>query len=406
MWEEKEISIGEIESLLLTHEVEIYGADGYVPVSKFVDKGMWPEYLVSFDNGKTIRCNQDHLFESTTGWVSAQQILMMQDGLNHYPHFLCDGGLTRVVDTCLSGAVVPIVDIAIDHENHRYYADGISSHNTGVGKTLAMCHMAAANLIMGKNVLYITMEMAEERIAERIDANLLGIPLDELETIEKSIYDKKVAKVKGRTSGKLIIKEYPTAGAGANHFRHLLNELKLKKNFQPDIIYIDYLNICCSSRIKMGGSVNSYTYIKSIAEELRGLAIEQNVPIMTATQTNRSGQSDSDIDFENVSESHGLAMTLDLFLAVTTNDELLALGQIMFKQLKNRYSDVTMYKRFVVGCDRPRMRLYDVEQDAQEDVLDDKPVMSNSAFGQRDEEDASMPFLTRKAGKKDFSKLF
>jgi replicative DNA helicase len=257
---------------------------------------------------------------------------------------------------------------------------------TGVGKSLFMCHCAADNLTKGKNVLYITMEMAEEKIAERIDANLLNVTIDELSTLPKDMYDKKIARVKEKTIGKLIIKEYPTASAGSGHFRHLINELRIKRNFIPDIIYIDYLNICCSSRIRAGSNVNSYTYIKSIAEELRGLAVEFNLPVVTATQTTRSGYGNSDVELTDTSESFGLPATADLMFALIASDEMEELSQIMIKQLKNRYNDPTIHKKFVVGIDRAKMRLYDVEQSAQKDIVEDKPVFSKSQFGSMDEE--------------------
>ena len=261
---------------------------------------------------------------------------------------------------------------------------------TGVGKSLAMCHMASANLLDGKNVLYITLEMAEEKIAERIDANILNVSLDELKQLPRQSYEKKMERVKGKTSGKLIVKEYPTAAAGTGHFRHLLNELKLKKSFKPDIIYIDYLNICASSRMKMGASINSYTYIKAIAEELRGLAVEQQVPIWSATQTTRSGYGNSDVGLEDTSESFGLPATADFMMAIIASEELEQLNQVMVKQLKNRYGDPNYNKRFVVGIDRAKMRLYDVEESAQEDLIDvdnakeDKPINS---FGTREKKD-------------------
>lgn len=255
---------------------------------------------------------------------------------------------------------------------------------TGVGKTLIMCDFAATNMMNGKNVLYITLEMAEERIAERIDANLMNVPLNELETYPKETYQTKVERLQKKTQGKLIIKEYPPASVGAGHFRHLLNEMKQKKNFVPDVIYIDYLNLAISSRMKMGGSVNSYTYIKSIAEELRGLAVEFNVPLFTATQTNRSGFTNSDVGLEDTSESFGLPATADFMFAAISNEELESLGQLMIKQLKNRYGDPALHRRFVVGVDRSRMKLYDVEQDAQDNIgpsIDDTPVMDNTSFG-------------------------
>jgi replicative DNA helicase len=246
----------------------------------------------------------------------------------------------------------------------------IALAGTGVGKSLFMCHCAAANLSEGRNVLYITMEMAEEKIAERIDANLLNIDLNELHTISKEDYIRKFSTLQNKTHGKLIIKEYPTASASSLHFRALLNDLALKKNFKPDIIYIDYLNICCSSRIKPGANVNSYSYIKSIAEELRGLAVESDVPIVSATQTTRSGYSNSDVELTDTSESFGLPATADFMFALITNEELQGLNQILVKQLKNRYADPSSNKRFVLGVDRAKMRLYDAEQSAQEDISD------------------------------------
>jgi replicative DNA helicase len=256
---------------------------------------------------------------------------------------------------------------------------------TGVGKSLYMCHLASANLSAGSNVLYITMEMAEERIAERIDANLLNVPIDQLENLSKDMFSTKVADLQRKTNGKLIVKEYPTGSAHAGHFRGLLNELKLKKQFIPDIIYIDYLNICASSRMKaMGGSINSYTYIKAIAEELRGLAVEFNLPIFSATQTTRSGFSNSDVGLEDTSESFGLPATADLMFALISTEELEKLGQLMVKQLKNRYNDPTLHKRFVIGVDRSKMRLYDVDESEQTLTQDqDTPVFDNSNSGEK-----------------------
>ena len=258
---------------------------------------------------------------------------------------------------------------------------------TGVGKSMFMCHVAASCLSQGKNVLYITMEMAEERIAERIDANLLNVSMNDLHTMTKSDYDRKFDTLKSKTHGKLIIKEYPTAAANSLHFRSLLNELHLKKNFQPQIIFIDYLNICASSRIKPGANVNSYSYIKAIAEELRGLAVEFNVPIVSATQTTRSGFSNTDVGLEDTSESFGLPATADFMFALISTEELEQLNQLMVKQLKNRYGDPNIYKRFVVGVDRSKMKLYDAEQSAQQDIVDsgqvqeDKPI---NTFGNRE----------------------
>lgn len=254
---------------------------------------------------------------------------------------------------------------------------------TGVGKSLFMCHFAAANLMQGKNVLYITMEMAEERIAERIDANLLDVEIGDLKSLSKTVYDRKMANLRMKVKGKLVIKEYPTSSAGAANFRHLLNELKVKRNFKPDIIYIDYLNICCSSRIKQSANVNSYTYIKSIAEELRGLAVEFDVPIVSATQTTRSGSTSTDVELTDTSESFGLPATVDFMVALIQNDQLKAMGQIMIKQLKNRYEDLEKLKKFVVGVHKAKMRLYDVEESAQQDLIMDAPVFDKTATGEK-----------------------
>lgn len=241
---------------------------------------------------------------------------------------------------------------------------------TGVGKSLALCHIASSTLLQGKNVLYITLEMAEERIAERIDANLLDLNITDFSTLPKSTFDSRVNSLIKKTQGKLIIKEYPTASAHVGHFKSLLNELKLKKSFTPDLIIVDYMNICSSSRFKNNISVNSYSFVKSIAEELRGLAVEFDVPLITATQVNRGGMNNSDIELTDTSESTGGPMTADLLLALISTEELEDLGQIMIKQLKNRYADPTIHKRFVVGIDRAKMRLYDVEQSAQDEILD------------------------------------
>jgi len=259
----------------------------------------------------------------------------------------------------------------------------IALAGTGVGKSLFMCHVAAAALTQGRNVLYITLEMSEERIAERIDANLLDVPIDQLENLSKDMLMNKVSTIAARTEGKLIIKEYPTGQAHASHFRALLNELKLKKNFTPDIIFIDYLNICASSRMKgMGGSINSYSYIKAIAEEIRGLAVEFDVPIVSATQTTRSGFSNSDVGLEDTSESFGLPATADLMFALISNEELASLGQIMVKQLKNRYNDPNVNKRFVVAVDRSKMRLFDTD-DPTTGLVDDTPTFDKSEVSER-----------------------
>ena len=246
----------------------------------------------------------------------------------------------------------------------------IALAGTGVGKSLFMCHVASSVLLQGRNVLYITLEMAEERIAERIDANLLNVPIQDIADLPKQMFENKVTNLAKKTQGTLIIKEYPTASAHAGHFKSLLNELALKKSFRPDIIFIDYLNICSSSRYRGNANINSYTFVKAIAEELRGLAVEFNVPIVSATQTTRSGYGSSDVELTDTSESFGLPATADLMFALISTEELEGLGQILVKQLKNRYNDPTIHKRFVIGIDRAKMRLYDCEQSAQQDILD------------------------------------
>lgn len=250
----------------------------------------------------------------------------------------------------------------------------IALAGTGVGKSLFMCHVAASCLNQGRNVLYITLELAEEEVAKRIDANLMNVTFEDLMRMPKDMYEKKAENLKSKTNGKLIIKEYPTAGASTIHFKALLNELSLKKSFKPDIIFVDYLNICMSARVKPGSNINSYTYIKSIAEELRGLAVEYSVPVVSATQTTRSGFSNSDVELTDTSESFGLPATADFMFALIATEELDALGQIMVKQLKNRYNDPTINKRFVLGIDRAKMKLFDVEASAQHDISDSGQV--------------------------------
>ena len=358
--QEESVAICTLGRLLELHPVvEVKSVDGWVPATGFVDKGRWEEYVLELVSGQTVRCNENHLFETSWGWVAAKELVAHRN-LN----YLTQTGYVRgSVHT--TGQTIPIVDIMIGHPKHRYFTNGVSSHNTGVGKSLFMCHMAAAALSQGKNVLYITLEMAEERIAERIDANLLGVDLKNLVNLSREEYQRRFGALKSKTSGKLIIKEYPTANAGSMHFRNLLNELLLKRSFAPDILFIDYLNICTSSRIKIGSNVNSYTYIKSIAEELRGLAVEFNIPIISATQTTRSGFSNTDLDLTDTSESFGLPSTADFMFALITTEELQALNQMMVKILKNRYADVNANKRFIIGVDRAKMRLYDAEQSAQ-----------------------------------------
>jgi len=376
-WETKEIEIGQISTLLDDYEIQVDSPDGFVEVTTFVDKGVWDEYILSTEDGKRVRCNENHLFETTTGWEYAKNLVgasfkvLTKTGES-------SGTIVR------SGLKIPIVDIRVDHPNHRYYTNEVSSHNTGVGKSLFMCHFAASSLSLGKNVLYITLEMAEERIAERIDANLMNVSMEDLHDIPKAMFSSRIEKIRNKTEGRLIVKEYPTASAHAGHFRALLNELQLKQEFSPDIIFIDYLNICASSRFKLSNQVNSYTYIKSIAEELRGLAVEFDVPIFSATQTTRSGFANSDVELTDTSESFGLPATADFLFALISTEDLEKLGQILVKQLKNRYNDISLHKRFVVGVDRPKMRLYDLDPNSQRNLLqDDSPVAAPAVISSK-----------------------
>ena len=366
MWIEKETSIAEIKTLLDNgYEVEVDSPDGYVPVNFFINKGVYEEYELLMMGGNKVSCNESHLFETTEGWISAKE--MEQSNLIY--KLITNEGI-KIGRVYKNNKQIHIVYINVNHQNHRYYTNGVSSHNTGVGKSLFMCHVAASVLLQGKNVLYITLEMAEEKIAERIDANLLNVNIQDIAELPKSVFESKFNNIAKKTQGTLIIKEYPTASAHSGHFKGLINELALKKSFKPDIIFIDYLNICSSSRFKGGSNINSYTLVKSIAEELRGLAVEFNIPIVSATQTTRSGFGSSDVELTDTSESFGLPATADLMFALISTEELDELGQIMVKQLKNRYNDPTLHKRFVVGIDRAKMRLYDVEQSAQKDILD------------------------------------
>lgn len=361
--------------------------------------------------------NQQWLFDTTEKWCQDRALyLAIMESIS-----IIDGKHTKLTKTALpdilQNALAVSFDTNIGHdylenvdERYAFYHEqeeripfdldyfnritkgglpnktlNIALAGTGVGKSLFMCHVAASALSQGRNVLYITMEMAEERIAERIDANLMNVAIDQLENMSKTMFSDKIRKIAESTQGKLIIKEYPTGQAHSGHFRALLNELKLKRKFVPELIFIDYLNICASSRMKgMGGAINSYSYIKSIAEEIRGLAVEFDVPIVSATQTTRSGYSNSDVGLEDTSESFGLPATADLMFALISNDELASLGQIMVKQLKNRYNDPNVDKRFVVGVDRSKMKLYDVDE-SQQDILNDQdvPVFDKTPSGEK-----------------------
>jgi len=371
--------------------------------------------------------NEDWLMENTEKWCQDRAIhLAIMESIN-----IIDGKHKELTKNALPDILSSALGVSFDRNVGHDYIDGFQSRydfyhreedripfdleyfnkitkgglprktlnialaGTGVGKSLFMCHCAANSLMEGRNVLYITMEMAEERIAERIDANLMNLPIDQLEDLPLQTFESKVRKIAQKTQGKLIVKEYPTASAHVGHFRALVNELKLKKNFKPDMIFIDYLNICASSRVKMGGTVNTYSLVKSIAEEIRGLAVELDVPIMSATQTTRSGYGNTDVGLEDTSESFGLPATADFMFALISTEELENLGQIMVKQLKNRYNDPGMHKRFVIGVDRSRMKLYDVEESAQTLIqstpttggsVPDKPL---NTFGNNEKRDFS-----------------
>ena len=345
--------------------IEIVGEDG----SKKYDKGTLPKLLqdalaVSFDThiGHDFIDNSEERFDFYQ--QKEERLPFHLDRFNA----ITKGGLPRkTLNIALAG--------------------------TGVGKSLFMCDCAANHLMIGKNVLYITLEMSEEKIAERIDANLLNVSIQDVADMSRDLFNKKIERIRKKTTGTLIVKEYPTAAANTNHFRHLITELQMKKNFTPDIIYVDYLNISASARLKYGANVNSYTYIKSIAEELRGLAVEFNVPIMSATQTTRSGFTNSDIGLEDTSESFGLPATADLMFALISTEELKELDQILVKQLKNRYNDLNANGRFVVGIDRSKMRLYDAEESAQDDLIADKQDKTGSELNY------STKFKSTKIGK-------
>jgi hypothetical protein len=308
--------------------------------------------------GKHVRCSPQHLFETTDGWQKAEDLV------GKLVDFITYDGIEQGA-VAPTGKMIPIVDITVDHENHRYYTNGVSSHNSGGGKSLFMTHVAASTLKQGKNVLYISMEMSEERIAERVDANLMKVDISKLGEMSKDTFMTKIDKIRAKTNGRLFVKEYPTGSAHAGHFRALLGELKVKQNFTADLIVVDYLGICASSRMKMGGSVNSYSYIKAVAEELRGLAVEFSVPILTGAQFNRSGFGNSDVDLTSTADSMGIVQTLDMMFALIRTDELDDQGSIMIKQLKNRYSDPGMDKRFLLGLDRPKMTFFDLADSAQ-----------------------------------------
>ena len=400
----QKIMFEEIVSFITKYNTQVTVEALLIEISdrKDLNEGMLKELQILVTNLQDSPADLQWLYDTTEKWCRDRAIyLALMDSIN-----IADGNDEKknrdAIPSILSEALAVSFDNNIGHdyfanadERFDYYHQkqdkipfdleyfnkitkgglvnkslNVALAGTGVGKSLFMCHMASSCLLNGHSVLYITMEMAEEKIAERIDANLLNVPIQEISELPKVMFDSKVTKLSQKTQGSLIIKEYPTASAHSGHFKALLNELALKKSFRPDIIFIDYLNICASSRYRANGNVNSYSYIKSIAEELRGLAVEANVPIVSATQTTRSGYGSSDVELTDTSESFGLPATADLMFALISTEELESLGQIMVKQLKNRYNDLSVFKRFVVGIDRAKMRLYDCEQTAQNDILD------------------------------------
>lgn len=375
--QEIEISIKDVKSLMEIYDIEVSSLDGWVPVVDFIEKGDWLEYKLIIEDGREVLVNENHLFETIDGWEYAKNLCDKEY------NFLTDSGVQKGI-VKMTGNVIPIVDISVGHENQRYYTNGISSHNSG--KSLTKTHLAAQFLSQGKNVLYISLEMDEIRIAERIDANLFNIPLETLKSLPKDEYVKKFKNIINKSNGRLIIKEFPPTSVSAIHFRALLNELKLKNNFIPDVLFIDYLSIVASSRMKMSNST-SYSYLKSVAEELRSIAVEFDIPIVTSQQSNRSGINSSDIDESNIAESVGIAFTADAMLALIKTDELDALGQILIKQVKNRYGSLDNPRKFVLGVDYSRMKLYDVEDFAQETIIQDSNPINK--FGSESKPDKS-----------------
>ena len=365
MSETLQIKISDVKHLLDEYEIEVESPDGWVPVESYVEKGDFQEYILHMENGDIIRCNENHLFETRLGWASAKECETF--GCISY---LTKSGYMRGVVTHTDN-IIPIVDIKVDHPNHRYYTNNVSSHNTGGGKSLYMCSLASDYLKQGLNVLYITLELAEERVAERIDANLFNTPIQNLKDVELDSFMNKIDFLKSKTHGTLKIKEYPPSTVSAANFRVLIDDLKVKEDFVPDVCFVDYLGITASSRYKGASNVNSYTIQKAVAEELRAIAVEYNMVLWTAVQTNRSGFNASDFDLENISDSSGPSMSADLMLGIIRTPELDEMNQTMIKQLKNRFGALDYYRKFVVGIDRSRMKIYNVDESAQSNISKD-----------------------------------
>lgn len=376
MWIEQEICISEIDELLKCgYEVEVFSPDGWVGVNYYVDKGMWDEYILITQNGNEIRCNENHLFETHLGWKFAKDLI---DERNVF--YQTDSGFQRGV-VYKRDTKIPIVDINVNHRNHRYYTNGVSSHNTGIGKSLMMCHVASRALMMNKNVLYISLEMSEIEIAKRIDGNILNVDSRNLKNMDRDVFINKVDRINSKIKGKLIIKQYPTKSAHCGHFNNLLRELRTKQNFVPDLVVIDYLGICASANIKNNGNVNSYSYIKEVAEEMRGFAIQNKVPVFSGAQVTRNANTDTDFDISAIAESFGIMHTADICFALIETPELKELGQIMIKQLKNRYAPKDDMEKFLLGLDKSKSKFYELEGNPT-NGLAQKPtqVSSGSSF--------------------------
>jgi replicative DNA helicase len=362
-------------------EVDVHSPDGFVRVLEFVEKGLFEEYIIRSGH-RQVRCNADHLVKTTWGWERTEVIAAMTETYDDVHLASIDGYVEGAA--LATGMMIPIVDIVVDHENHRYYANGVESHNTNVGKSLIMCHLAAANVLQGMNVLYITAEMSEEKIAQRIDANLIDLPLDKHKDMPKKWFIDRVAEIKKKSGGRFIVKEYAANAAHAGHIRHLLQELRQKKGFVPDIIYVDYINIMACQRYST--KVARHLYIQGIAEELRAIGQTEEIPVWSATQTNREGAKSSDADITDVSEAWGLPATADFFLIVIQPDELAELGQYLVKQEKSRYDDKGKHRKFTIGVDKSRMKLHDLDVQpylAGNTYEQDIPVFDNTESGER-----------------------
>ena len=369
----KTCCINELKTMLeLGYEIEIDSPDGWVGVNYFIDKGEWDEYILRLEDGSMVRCNENHLFETPLGWQFAEDLAVLPD-----QHYLTKSGFVKG-SVYKTGNRIPIVDINVEHDNHRYYTNGVSSHNTGAGKSALMTSLSAFWLTQGLNVLYISLEMAQELIAERIDANLMDVPIHQLSKLSKDRFESLSAKVKSKARGRLIVKDMPTSSVHTGHIRTLIQELQTKKKFKPDVICVDYINLLLSQRFK-GGQHNSYTLVKSAAEELRGLAMELDVPIITATQLNRGGIGATDVDMTDTSESMGLVHSLDAFIALIATEELEAMNQVLIKVLKNRWGENG--GKFMLGVDRPKMRFYDLDGEV---AVEREEVVTTAMRNQRE----------------------